>query len=112
MRKLLLLAAMACLALTADAKITTFQVTIGAAATQVSTTFVPCRWLLIQDNAANTIHIGGSLVSSTRGIKLLAGGSFFIPPTDQPSVGANNLATFWLAGTQNDVIDVVCDVIQ
>ena len=104
-----------CALTSANAAPKTIQVTIGASATQVSSTPLFCRFVVFQNNAAHVIHIGDVNVSSTRGIQLASGspgGSFTIPPTDQPSVGYNNLALYYIAGTQSDVIDVVCDTIN
>ena len=65
------------------AELETFQVTIGAATTQVSATTVNCTWVSIQNNATHTIRVGDSTVTSSKGIQLFVNGSFFIPPLAQ-----------------------------
>ena len=87
--------------------IKTLQVTLGASATQVSATNIYVKWVLFQDNAAHSMRIGDANVSSTRGIALSTGGSFF----DQPLriAEATNLAQWWVSGTAADVLDVIYD---
>lgn len=94
----------------ADAKVQTIQVTIGASATQVSTVNLYCRWVVFQNNAAASMRLGDSTVSSTKGILLAGGspgGSFTTPKKNDPE--AVNLANWWVAGTQNQVLDVTCE---
>lgn len=82
----------------------TYQVTIGAAATQFSTTNISVRQVIVQNNGSNTMRIGDAAVSTTRGAKLLAGGSLNLGPfTDHPE----DLKNWWVAGTQNDVVDII-----
>ena len=109
MKQLLgLLMILACV-IPADAVVRTFQVTIGAAATQVSTVNIYCNWVAFQNNTtADAMRIGDSTVTASRGIKLLAGGSFFTPPLAQPAA-TTNLATWYVQGTPSDVIDIACD---
>ncbi len=114
MKQILAALALLCALTSANAAVMTIQVTIGASATQVSAAQVECRWVVFQDNASHAIHIGDAAVSSTRGIQLASGspgGSFTINPTSQTNA-AIDLRTWYIAGTQNDVIDVVCDTVQ
>jgi hypothetical protein len=87
----------------------TIQVTIGASATQLSSTVQKCSWFAVQNNAAHTIRIGDSTVTSSRGTVLLAGpgGGSWQPPLTQPAT-AFDLSQWYVAGTQNDVVDVMC----
>lgn len=86
----------------------TLQVTLGAAATQVSTLSIPCRQAIIQNNAAHSCRFGDANVSATRGIYFAAG-----PGGGSTNLGqaagaleAVDLSEIWLYGTQNDVIDI------
>lgn len=95
-----------------QAAVQTVQVTIGASATQVSTTKLYCRWVAFQNNtAADSMRLGDSAVTTSRGVKLLPSGSFFIPPKDTPGE-ITNLNNWYVAGVQNDVLDVLCDVVN
>lgn len=100
-------------ALPAIASPDTFQVTIGAAATQISSTNLYCSSWTIQNNAAHSIRFGDSTVTSSKGLLLAAGtpgGSFTSPASRNGSQPApDNLSQWYIAGTQNDVIDVTCD---
>lgn len=112
MKKIFLVILLAFLAiLPASAAVQTIQVTIGAGATQVSTVTLNCRWVVFQNNTtANSMHIGDSTVTSTKGINLPAGSSFFVPP--MPGSTAVNLTSWYVQGTAADVIDISCDVIN
>ena len=85
----------------------TLQVTIGAAVTQFSTTNIPCYQVIVQNNSTHTMRIGDKNTSATRGALLAAGtpggsvnlGTFTMVNTD--------LMEWWVAGTQNDVVDVI-----
>jgi hypothetical protein len=94
------------------------QVTIGAAATQVSTAGVPCSVLVFQNNAAHACrYANDSSVSVTtpgavnggtagKGI-LLASGSPGGSGTTSPVIRGTMLNTWYIAGTQGDVIDYI-----
>lgn len=87
-----------------------FQVTLGAAKTPLIAAGLPpayASFLIIQNNAAASIHIGGTTVSSTLGI-LIANGT---PPGSATMQFAfprgcclNNV---YLFGTAGNIIDVV-----
>ena len=110
MKKLFLPLLLLCSLVPAQAAVQTIQVTIGASATQVSASSLNCKWVVFQDNtAADSMRIGDANVSTTRGVKLVAGASFFIPTKPEP--GAINLQNFYVAGTNGDVLDVVCDTV-
>ena len=97
----------------ARAAVTTTQVTIGASATQLATVVTQCNWIVIQNNATHAMRIGDSTVTSSKGILLASGspgGSFYQGPL--PTGGATDLSTWWVAGTQNDVVDVTCNSVK
>lgn len=84
----------------------TLQVTIGASTTQVATGNGPYgRQVFFQNNAAHTMRIGDIKTSATRGV-LLASGSPGGSWTIGPSADRIDLSTFYVNGTQNDVLDV------
>lgn len=106
MKKLLLILAIC--TLSAQAKVRTLQVTLTASATPViASGDVYFKWVVFQNNATHTIHIGDSLVSATRGIQLLAAGSYTQQPFSPPITG--NLNGWFIFGTSGDVIDIVYD---
>ena len=79
------------------------QVTIGAAATQISPLNINVQTLVIQDNAAHNIRVGDSTVTSTNGIAAsLSGGSFNLT-LNFPR--GTILSQWYVAGTQGDVVD-------
>ena len=86
----------------------TFQVTIGASTTQITTIGnTLAREVSFQNNATHTMRVGDSNTSSTRGALLSSGspgGSVTFGPVTS---GTIDLSTFWVNGTQNDVLDVV-----
>jgi hypothetical protein len=83
------------------------QVIIGASATQFTTADIPVRQIMVQNNAAHSMRIGDSSVSSTKGALLASGspgGSINMGPFyDNPE----NLKDWWVSGTQNDVVDII-----
>lgn len=83
------------------------QVTIGAAATQFTTSDIPIRQIIVQNNATHSMRIGDASVSSTKGALLASGspgGSINLGPFyDEP----DNLKNFWVSGTQNDLVDIM-----
>lgn len=94
------------------AKPYTLNVTIGASATPViANGNVYCKAVVFQNNtASDTEWIGDANVSSSgngQGIKLTAGASYYEGPWPSPSTV--NLAGWYVAGTQNDVLNVTCD---
>lgn len=105
MKKLLIAAILAFSGLCAHAKVVTMQVTIGAGVTSILPAGnITCRWIVFQNNAANTMRIGDSSITSSRGVKLLAGGSFY---QGYSGPAAFSLSGWYVQGTQNDVIDVI-----
>lgn len=110
MKRLILALACVLACLPAQAKVHTMQVTIGAAATPViaANANLYCKWVVFQNNnASDTMRIGDSNTSSSQGIKLVAGASFY---QGAVSAGAGtNLNGWYVQGTQNDVIDIVYD---
>ena len=88
-----------------------FQVTIGAAATQVTATRTPCRHAIIEadDGNSNAAFVGTSDVTSANGIRLnnsaTAPGRMEIGPFsgDAPF----NLSEVYVAGTLNETVNVL-----
>jgi hypothetical protein len=113
MKRFLLLAVMLLSLVTtlSSTQQTIVQVTLGAGATQLSTSSIPCREIVIQDNAAHSMRIGDNSVTSSKGIYLAAGpggGSVTIfPPTTYASGASLDLSTWYAVGTQGDVVDVL-----
>ena len=89
------------------AGVQTLQVTLGAGTTQVTTNDIPCRQVMVQNNATHNVRVGDLNTSSTRGAVLLpnsTGSINFGPFSDSKPVNLNQI---WLNGTAADVIDVV-----
>lgn len=84
------------------------QVTIGASATPVEGANPPIdtiptqNGVVIQNNAAHNCAYGDSTVTITSGIVV----PFGAPGTPQILLGKIDLSKLYLAGTQNDVINV------
>lgn len=85
------------------------QVTLGAAATQLSTISAPCRQVIVQNNAAHSMRVGDSTVSSTKGVFLstVAGGGGGSLNFGAMIFYGVNLMDLYVFGTQNDVVDVI-----
>lgn len=112
MRKIFVVLALLIASLQAHATVRTLQVTIGAANTSVLSAgaHIQCRWFIIQNNAAHSIRIGDTNISTTRGLLLntgTPGGNFFVGP-DQSGLG-RDLGGWFINGTAADVIDVIYD---
>jgi hypothetical protein len=87
--------------------ISTLQVTIGAGVTQVTTSSIPCRQVIFQNNATHNMRVGDANTTSSRGALLAAGspgGSLNAGTFTAMNV---NLKECWVAGTQNDVLDII-----
>lgn len=86
----------------------TLQVTIGAGTTQVTTTDTFCKQIFFQNNAAGTMRIGDSTITSSKGVLLNAGpggGSWTVTSI----YGANlDLADYYVNGTSTQILDVAC----
>ncbi len=83
------------------------QVTLGATATRISSTRIPVRQVTFQNNAANTMRIGDSTVSSTKGIQLAfgnPGGSATMGTLDAYNT---DLSEWWVFGTNAQLLDVL-----
>ena len=90
----------------------TLQVTIGAGVTRFTTTRTSCAEVTVQNNASHAVRVGDSTTTSSKGIALAISGAAnsiwkFGPFLGEPL----NLTDFYVAGTQNDVLDVtyVCN---
>jgi hypothetical protein len=88
----------------------TFQVTLGAGATQIFAAKLGVRELNIQNNAAHNCRVGAANVSATLGIQLSTqsgGGGGDITAGTFNISNATFLNEWYVFGTQNDVIDVL-----
>ena len=85
----------------------TKQVTLGAGATQVSTTPIPFRQAMIQNNATHAVRVGDSAVSATRGANLLPNSVGSVNLGTFTAAVADDLSQYWLFGTATDVIDII-----
>lgn len=90
----------------------TLQVTLGSGNTAVLSAgaHLNCRWIVFQDNATHVMRIGDTNISSTRGLLLASGspgGSFFVGP-DTSGTG-KDLGSWYVNGTNGDVIDIIYD---
>lgn len=86
------------------------QVTIGAAATQLATAHTPCTQVIISNGRnTHTTSVGDKNVTSTTGILLSANNAnnAILPLGSYSGAAAINLDDIWVAGTQNDVVDVL-----
>lgn len=85
----------------------TLQVTLTAAATQLSTNQRMAQALIFQNNAAHIVRIGDSQVSATRGYSLAPASAGDSLPASFPLEYATDLTEWWIFGTAGDVIDVL-----
>ena len=88
----------------------TLQVTLGSGNTSILSAgaHLNAVWFTIQDNAGHNIRIGDTNISTTRGIALQSGGgSFYVGPALTGT--GKDLGTWYLNGTNGDVIDVIYD---
>lgn len=86
--------------------VVSIQVTLGAAATQISTQPISCKQIIFQNNAAAVMRLGDSSVSATKGNQLASGspgGSLVIGPMP-PQL--SNLNEWYAFGTATQVLDV------
>lgn len=83
------------------------QVTIGAGPTQVSSTGVAALQITIQNNATHSCRAGDSTTTTTKGILLAPGTPGGALTTGTLTAFSTNLSEWWIAGTQNDVIDIM-----
>lgn len=85
----------------------TMQVTIGAGVTRFTTSDIYCVQVIAQNNAAHSMRVGDSSTTSSMGALLASGspgGSINLGPHD---ANRENLKDWFVAGTQNDVLDVI-----
>jgi hypothetical protein len=71
----------------------------------LSATPIPATWVVVQAPFTNggTVYVGTSGVTSTTGIALAAGGSFFMPPrSNTASYTVNNI--YFACSTNTDAI--------
>lgn len=84
------------------------QVTLGAAATRITTAQIYTPLLAIQNNAAAVVRIGDNTVSATKGIAVAAGST----TTQNPFVVTRSdnrisLRDYYLFGTAGQLVDVL-----
>jgi hypothetical protein len=86
--------------------IKTLQKTLTGAADQVTTSDIPARQVIIQNNSANDCRVGDSSVSASRGAKLLtaSNGSVNFGALQFQNINLNQIYIF---GTAAGVIDVI-----
>ena len=84
-----------------------FQVTLGAGATEVTTNILYAASLTFQNNATHVMRVGGSNVSATLGYSLAVGASF--TPMAGATTSDTPLIKWWVFGTAADVLDVIYD---
>lgn len=85
------------------------NVTIGAGVTQFTTASIRCNWMICNNRDSSPMAVGGSdssVGSQGKGIPLAAGGSFY---EGRPYVAQTNLAYWYVAGTQNQILSVTYD---
>lgn len=81
------------------------QVTLGATATQISASNINVQSLVVQNNtASDTCRVGDSTVTTSKGLLVNASGSYNLT-LNFPR--GTILSQWYIAGTQNDVIDVL-----
>jgi hypothetical protein len=84
------------------------QVTLGAAATQISATAAPFNQMNVRNNAAAVARLGDSTVSATKGIALAAANAANSEAVIGPFNGMQGDASqYWLFGTAAQLIDVL-----
>jgi hypothetical protein len=81
------------------------QVTLGAAATEVSPVAIFVQTLVVQNNSGGDVRVGDSTVSVARGILASALGGSYNTTLNFPR--GTILSQWYLAGTPGNVIDVL-----
>lgn len=89
--------------------VVTLQVTLGSGATPIlASGEILCKWLILQNNAANAMRAGDSNVTATRGLYLAAGpGGGSANPVPFAPISTTRLSRWYVFGTAGDVLDVV-----
>jgi hypothetical protein len=85
------------------------NVTIGAAATAFTSASIRCNWFTVTNRDSSAMAIGGSdtaVGSQGKGIPLAANGSYTV---QRPYNAQSNLAYWYVAGTQGQILSVVYD---
>lgn len=73
-------------------------------AQQISTAQTPVRYIRFQNNAAATMRLGDSTVSSTNGQLLAATGGVW--DSQRADVYHSYLSDFWVIGTSTQLLDI------
>ena len=86
--------------------IRSMQVTIGAAATQVTTVRTPAKQVIVQNNDADdAIRVADASADDDVGLAVAkGGGSVTFGPFPTYDLDLQN---FWIAGTESNVVDVL-----
>ena len=85
-----------------------FNVTLGAAATQITATRTPFQELHIEvPSGGHTTFVGDSSVTSSNYGRSVAAGAAIIIGNGPGAFKVDDLSHVYLAGTQNDVIHVL-----
>jgi hypothetical protein len=91
--------------------VTSKQVTQTASAVQCAPLGTYARSIVFQNNASNNMRLADANVTTTRGILILAVGSYFAPPPAES--GAHlDLGQWWTIGTNADKLDIVYDAMN
>ena len=87
--------------------INNIQITIGAGVTQVATTSITVKQLSFQNNGGHNIRVGGHMVTSSLGMLIATGTPGGALTFGDGVTVSSNLREWYIAGTQNDVIEVM-----
>lgn len=89
--------------------INNLNVTIGATATPFTAASIRCNWFTVTNRDSSAMAIGGSdtaVGSQGKGIPLATNASYTV---QRPYRAQSNLAYWYVAGTQNQIVSVVYD---
>ena len=92
--------------------VVTLQVTLGSGITPIlASGDLPCKWVIFQNNAAHSMRLGDSNITSSRGLYLAAGpgGGSYNSIATAPITGTG-LKNWYVIGTSGDVLDVIYDL--
>jgi len=81
---------------------TTLQATVTASAAKIAASATPFEHIVFQNNGANPMWIGDSTITTSKGIKLAAGGV----PVYIPGL-RGDLSLLYVIGTLNDKLDIL-----
>lgn len=81
----------------------TGTVPVLARTTEIMPT-VPFQWVTVQNNGSNSMRIGDSSTSSTKGILLLAGGALTFGPAQHEGQNLNEWFAYIVSGDKLDIM--------